>query len=98
MHAGESASSRRGGANSRYRIGRGRRHAPAGDVGKLEIGRRFGERLSVALAACDILDSHHADITYFYLSRLPGEARAVEDRHFPPVEPRTLHLTVEMRL
>jgi hypothetical protein len=52
----------------------------------------------VALAACDILDSHHADITYFYSSRRPGEARAVEDRHFPPVEPRTLHLTVEMRL
>jgi len=37
------------------------------------------------------------DITYFYESRLPGEAQPVEDRHFHPVEPRTLRFTVETR-
>ncbi|HET9863234.1 MAG TPA: TonB-dependent receptor [Steroidobacteraceae bacterium] len=67
-------------------------------VVNLEIGRRFGRRFSLALAAYNLFDSRDADITYFYASRLPGEAQAVEDRHFHPVEPRTLRLTLEMRL
>jgi hypothetical protein len=37
------------------------------------------------------------DITYFYESQLPGEAAAVENRHFHPVEPRTLRMTIETR-
>ena len=66
-------------------------------VVNFEIGRRFGAHLSVALAAYNVLDSRDNDITYFYESRLPGESQAVEDRHFHPVEPRTLRLTVETR-
>ena len=66
-------------------------------VVNLEVGRRFGRRFSVALAAYNLLDSDDNDITYFYASQLPGEAQAVEDRHFHPVEPRTLRLTVETR-
>ena len=66
-------------------------------VVNFEIGRRFGKRLSVALAAYNVFDSSDNDITYFYESQLPGEAQAVEDRHFHPVEPRTLRLTVETR-
>jgi outer membrane receptor protein involved in Fe transport len=63
----------------------------------LEVGRRFGKRFSVALAAYNVFGSTDNDITYFYESQLPGEAQAVEDRHFHPVEPRTLRLTVETR-
>ena len=63
----------------------------------LEIGRRIGQRFSVALAAYNVFDSDDNDITYFYESRLPGEAAPVEDRHFHPVEPRTLRVTVETR-
>ena len=63
----------------------------------LEVGRRFGERFSVSLAAYNLFDSTDNDITYFYESQLPGEAAAVEDRHFHPVEPRTLRMTVETR-
>ena len=63
----------------------------------LEIGRRFGERFSVSLAAFNLFDADDNDITYFYESRLPGEAAPVEDRHFHPVEPRTLRMTVETR-
>lgn len=66
-------------------------------VVNIEIGRRFGKRFSVALAAYNVFDSRDNDITYFYESRLPGETQAVEDRHFHPVEPRTLRLTVETR-
>jgi hypothetical protein len=63
----------------------------------VEIGRHVGKRFSVSLAACNVFDSHDNDITYFYASRLPGESAPVEDRHFHPVEPRTLRLTVETR-
>jgi hypothetical protein len=63
----------------------------------LEVGRHIGKRLSVSLAAYNVLDSRDNDITYFYESRLPGEAAPVADRHFHPVEPRTLRLTLETR-
>jgi outer membrane receptor protein involved in Fe transport len=63
----------------------------------LDVGRRFGERFAVSLAAYNLFDSYDNDITYFYESRLPGEGSPVADRHFHPVEPRTLRLTVETR-
>ena len=66
-------------------------------VVNLEAGRRFGQRFSVALAAYNVFDSDDNDITYFYESQLPGESAPVADRHFHPVEPRTLRLTVETR-
>lgn len=66
-------------------------------VVNLEVGRRFGQRFAVSLAAYNVFDSHDYDITYFYESQLPGETAPVEDRHFHPVEPRTLRLTLETR-
>jgi len=63
----------------------------------LEVGRRLGKRYSAALAVYNLFDVRDNDITYFYESRLPGESRPIEDRHFHPVEPRTLRLTVETR-
>ena len=62
----------------------------------LELGHRY-KRFAVSLAAYNLFDSHDNDITYFYESQLPGEGAPVEDRHFHPVEPRTLRLTVETR-
>lgn len=38
-----------------------------------------------------------ADMVYFYPSRLQNEATAVEDRHFHPLEPRMLRLSVGYR-
>jgi outer membrane receptor protein involved in Fe transport len=66
-------------------------------VVNLELGYRFSRRFAVSLAAYNLLDSNDNDITYFYESQLPGEDAPVEDRHFHPVEPRTLRLTVETR-
>jgi outer membrane receptor protein involved in Fe transport len=66
-------------------------------VVNMEVGRRIGERFSVALAVYNLFDSGDNDITYFYESQLAGETEALEDRHFHPVEPRTLRLTVETR-
>lgn len=42
----------------------------------------------------NLFDSSDADITYFYESRLPGEANGVEDRHFHPVEPRQVRASL----
>jgi outer membrane receptor protein involved in Fe transport len=66
-------------------------------VVNLEVGRRVGRHFSVALAAYNVFDSNDNDITYFYESQLPGETQPVADRHFHPVEPRTLRLTLETR-
>jgi outer membrane receptor protein involved in Fe transport len=62
-----------------------------------DIGYRFANGWSAALTGLNLLDSHDNDITYFYASRLPGEAEPVADRHFHPVEPRTLRLTLKAR-
>ncbi|HUQ09003.1 MAG TPA: TonB-dependent receptor [Steroidobacteraceae bacterium] len=66
-------------------------------VVNLEVGRKFGKRFSASLAAYNLFESKDNDITYFYESQLPGEVAPVEDRHFHPVEPRTLRLTLETR-
>ncbi|WP_086606219.1 TonB-dependent receptor [Erythrobacter donghaensis] len=42
----------------------------------------------------NLFDSRDADITYFYESRLPGEATGVDDRHFHPVEPRQVRASL----
>ncbi|RYG37892.1 MAG: TonB-dependent receptor [Burkholderiales bacterium] len=47
----------------------------------------------LAAEALNLLDSNDADITYFYASRLPGEAAdGIEDIHFHPIPPRSLRL------
>jgi len=42
----------------------------------------------------NLFDTQDADITYFYESRLPGEPSGVEDRHFHPVEPRQVRVSL----
>jgi TonB-dependent receptor-like protein len=60
-----------------------------------DVGYRFSNGYSLAVTGFNLLDSRANDITYFYESRLPGEAQPVADRHFHPVEPRTFRLTVK---
>ncbi|MEM1057151.1 MAG: TonB-dependent receptor [Bacteroidota bacterium] len=52
------------------------------------VGYGIG-RVALALDVLNVLNSEAADVSYFYESRLPGEATAVEDVHFHPVPPRT---------
>lgn len=63
-----------------------------------EIGRRVGENWRVAVGIYNLLDKRANDITYFYESRLPGEAAPVEDFHFHPAEPRTVRVTVQFNI
>jgi hypothetical protein len=62
-----------------------------------EAGYRFTNGVSAAVTALNLFDSTDNDITYFYESQLPGEAAPVADRHFHPVEPRTLRVTLKTR-
>lgn len=55
-------------------------------------------RLTVGAELFNLFNARDADITYFYESRLPGEATGVEDRHFHPVEPRQIRMSVRIRL
>jgi hypothetical protein len=62
----------------------------------LQAGYRWS-RFRVTAALYNALDEKANDITYYYESRLPGEAEPVEDIHFHPVEPRSLRVTIEAR-
>jgi hypothetical protein len=53
--------------------------------------------VEISVEMLNALDNKANDITYFYESRLRGEAEPVEDIHFHPVEPRTLRASVAMR-
>ena len=56
-------------------------------------------RVKLGVDALNLLDSRDADITYFYVSRLPGEpAAGVADRHLHPVEPRQIRISLRYRL
>ena len=61
----------------------------ASTVFNLSVGHR-GERLDLRLDVLNLFDEEDDDITYFYESRLPGEAAGVEDVHFHPMEPRSV--------
>jgi hypothetical protein len=44
------------------------------------------------------LGARASQIDYFYLSRLRGEAAGVAGRHFHPVEPVAIRLTLSVAL
>ncbi len=63
-----------------------------------ELRWQATDRLQVAAAVFNILDSKASDIDYFYASRLPGEGpEGVADVHTHPVEPRQLRLGLKFR-
>jgi hypothetical protein len=62
----------------------------------LQAGKRFSERLSVAVGLYNALDARANDISYFYESQLATEDSPVEDIHFHPVEPRSLRFNVRV--
>ncbi|WP_083469321.1 TonB-dependent receptor domain-containing protein [Methylobacterium variabile] len=61
------------------------------------IGYAFDNGMSLALDVLNLTNAKADQITYFYESRLPGEAAAVADRHFHPVEPTAVRLTLAGR-
>ncbi|MBN8943686.1 MAG: TonB-dependent receptor [Rhizobiales bacterium] len=69
--------------------------SPATALVNARIGYRFDNGVRVQLDALNLLNTPASQIDYFYTSRLPGEpATGIADRHFHPVEPRAMRLTV----
>ncbi len=61
------------------------------------VAYRLG-RYELAAEVLNILDSHDAEINYFYTSRLPGEpAGGIDDIHLKTIEPRELRVTGTVR-
>ena len=54
----------------------------------------LGPRSDFSLDLFNLSNRRANDIQYFYESRLPGEARAVADRHVHPAQPRTVRASV----
>ncbi len=72
--------------------------APATTLVNGRVGYRFDNGVAVQLDVLNLFNVAASQIDYFYTSRLPGEpAAGVADRHFKPVEPRALRLTVSGR-
>ncbi len=62
------------------------------------IGYQITPKTKLALDVFNLFDTKASDIDYYYVSRLRGEAAdGVADRHFHPVEPRSLRLTLTSR-
>ena len=65
-------------------------------VANARLAWRSGKLIIVA-EALNLFDSDDADITYFYASRLPGEAAdGIEDIHFHPIPPRSFRLQARL--
>ena len=55
-------------------------------------------RFRLGIDVYNLFDAQAPDISYFYASRLPGEAAAgVEDRHIHPAQPRQIRATARLR-
>lgn len=62
------------------------------------IGYNFENGFSLSLDILNLTNTKADQITYFYESRLPGEAaEGMADKHFHPVEPTVLRLTLAGR-
>jgi hypothetical protein len=60
------------------------------------VGYEFKPGWSVAVDIFNLLDREDNDIEYFYTSRLQGEpAAGVDDRHFHPAYPFSVHVSLQ---
>ncbi|MBA2722374.1 MAG: TonB-dependent receptor [Methylibium sp.] len=75
----------------------GSEQSSATTLAYLRGGWRPSPSVTLALDVFNLFDRKASDIDYFYESRPVQEGTAAEDRHFHPVEPRTLRVTASYR-
>ena len=63
----------------------------------LRVAYQVAPQARLSLDIYNLFNRKASDIDYFYASQLRGEAGPVSDRHFHPVEPRALRLTLQYR-
>ncbi len=60
-----------------------------------QIGYKINKRIKLVLQGFNLLNTHAHTIDYFYTSRLQGEpSEGVADKHFHPIESRSLRFNV----
>jgi hypothetical protein len=67
--------------------------APSSTVLNAELSYQW-QQWQLGAELLNLTNRNVADMVYFYPSRLEQEATAVEDRHFHPLEPRMLRLSI----
>jgi hypothetical protein len=64
----------------------------------LRVGRDLDRNTRLSLDVFNLFNRKVSDIDYYYTSRLAGEPpEGVADRHFHPVEPRSLRATLQLK-
>jgi outer membrane receptor protein involved in Fe transport len=58
------------------------------------VGYAFDKKTRLSLDVYNLFNAKNNDVDYFYQSQLKGEAAAVQDFHFHPVESRAVRLTL----
>ncbi|MYN45407.1 TonB-dependent receptor [Pseudoduganella sp. FT93W] len=61
------------------------------------MGWKLSKQLRLELEAYNLTNRRDSAIDYYYASRLQGEAQAVSDVHFHPIEARSLRATLSRR-
>ena len=72
--------------------------ARAFTLASMRVGYRFSPNVQTFLDVFNLFDRKADDIEYYYESQLRGEEAPVADRHFHPVEPRTVRMSVRVAL
>ncbi len=83
----------------RYLVEDGSAESGSSLLFNLRTGYNVNEQLRIELDVLNLFDSNDDDITYFYESRISSAepAGGVADRHFHPVEPRSLRTAITYR-
>ena len=62
------------------------------------VGYRVTKDLRVDVEGFNLTNRRNSAINYYYASRLLGEAGAVNDVHFHPIEPRSSRVNVTLNV
>ena len=73
--------------------------SPSTTTVNLQLGKNFGEDLSIVFEVFNLLNTHVSDIDYYYASRLKNEAvgpneGGYNDIHTHPAQPRSIRLSM----
>ena len=60
------------------------------------VGYRFSRAVHVEVEGFNLANRNDSAIDYYYASRLRGEAAAVDDIHFHPIESRSFRVNLTL--
>ena len=66
--------------------------SPASTLVNAKLAYAINKNVKLTAEVLNLLNRKASDVDYYYASRLPGEAAAVNDVHSHPAEPRALRV------